>query len=483
MRLGKNILVISVFVYLITAAVGICADAPAPAAPTPVAPAPVAPAPAAPAPAKPETPAVQPAPAAPAPVPAVPAAPAVPAPAPKPAVPAPAPAAPAAPAVAAAPQMPQFPYVAEIVGNDVYVRSGPGTAYYHCVKLNAPQRVTIVGSTHGGWLQILPPAGSFSWVSKQYVKVDAAAPKTGIITGDAVRIWAGSDFMEPMRSSSLQTKLNMNAKVEIIGDPAGEGDYYKIAPPAGAYLWISSEFIKIPAPAAAKPAEAKPEEKPAAVAVVPGKLADAVEPVKEEAKPEVKVEQKPKEPPKPSKERLAIDACYALSAKIDAEAKKPAADQNYSGYRKALQAILDDPESGIAKKYAGYMMEKINRNELAISATDILKKQDEQLAQTKKQIDEAHKAQLAKVQMVDEKFIMTGMLKPSYTYSGKVGQKRYLLTNEQGRILCYVSPGDPALEGKINTLLGKKVGLVGRIVNTSKELVTLVSITDVVEIK
>ncbi len=461
MRLGKNVLVISVLMFVVSSLTGICADAPAPD--------------------KSEAPAVQPTPAEPAPASAVPAAPAVPAPDTKPAVPAPAPAVPAAPAVAAVPQQPQFPYVAEIVGNDVYVRSGPGTAYYHCLKLNAPQRVTIVGSTHGGWLQILPPAGSFSWVSKQYVKVDPATPKTGIITGDAVRIWAGSDFMEPMRSSSLQTKLNMNAKVEIIGDMAGEGDYYKIAPPAGAYLWISSEFIKVAAPAAAKPADAKPQEKPAAVAVVPGKLADATEPVKEEPKPEVKVE--PKEPPKPSKERLAIDACYVISAKIDAEAKKPLAEQNYSGYRKALQAILDDPESGVATKYATYMMEKINRNELAISTTDILKKQDEQLAQTKQQIDEAHKAQLAKIQMVDEKFIMTGILKPSYTYSGKVGQKRYLLTNEQGRILCYVSPGDPGLEGKINTLLGKKVGLVGRIVNTSKELVTLVSITDLSEIQ
>jgi len=33
---------------------------------------------------------------------------------------------------------PQFPYTAEIVGTEVYVRSGPGTAYYQCGKLSAP---------------------------------------------------------------------------------------------------------------------------------------------------------------------------------------------------------------------------------------------------------------------------------------------------------------------------------------------------------
>ncbi|MFC1794306.1 hypothetical protein ACFL3Q_12045, partial [Planctomycetota bacterium] len=34
-----------------------------------------------------------------------------------------------------------FPYTAEITGNDVYVRSGPGTNFYHCGKLKAGDKL------------------------------------------------------------------------------------------------------------------------------------------------------------------------------------------------------------------------------------------------------------------------------------------------------------------------------------------------------
>jgi uncharacterized protein YgiM (DUF1202 family) len=215
----------------------------------------------------PETPVPQQPPAQPAaPAPAAPAAeakpvtpaPAAPAPEAQPVTPPAAQPQPASPAVTeeAKAAKPQFPYVAEIIGTEVFVRSGPGTAYYHCGKLNAPQRVTVVGFTHNNWFQILPPPGSFSWISKTYVEIDKTNPKKGTVTGDAVRIWAGSDFVEPMRSSSLQTKLNKGAAVEIVGELEVEGDYYKITPPSDAYLWISGDSLK-----ALKKEETKPEPK------------------------------------------------------------------------------------------------------------------------------------------------------------------------------------------------------------------------------
>ena len=56
--------------------------------------------------------------------------------------------------------LPEVPYIAEITGTDVYVRSGPGRSYYFCSKLNSPEKVTVVGHEHG-WLEIIPPHGSF----------------------------------------------------------------------------------------------------------------------------------------------------------------------------------------------------------------------------------------------------------------------------------------------------------------------------------
>ena len=87
---------------------------------------------------------------------------------------------------------PQMPYIAEVTGQDVYVRSGAGTAYYFTTKLNAPTRVTVVDHKFS-WAVIIPPEGSFSWIYKNYVKLDPTNPKNGTVTGDNVRIWAGAE--------------------------------------------------------------------------------------------------------------------------------------------------------------------------------------------------------------------------------------------------------------------------------------------------
>jgi uncharacterized protein YgiM (DUF1202 family) len=390
------------------------------------------------------------------------------------------PAQPATPAAGAeakpveTPATPQFPYTAEIIGTEVYVRSGPGTAYYQCGKLSAPQRVNVVGFTHNNWFQITPPPGSFSWISKTYVELDKANPKKGVVTGDAVRIWAGSDFVEPMRSSSLQTKLNKGDSVDIVGAPEGEGDYYKITPPKDASLWISGDSLK-----ALKKEEPKPEikeDQPTLTEVTEKGKVETAEVKKEKPKPVV--------PPRPKMEQVYLKQCYEISSKLDEEIKKPAGEQNYDAYKKQLEPMLADPnEAGMAIEYAKYLSDRITRYEVAITTGDQLKEQDQKMADIRKQIDEARKAQIEKISQQYEQYIMTGILKPSYVYSGKAGPKRYLLTNEQGRVIAYVVLSDESLSSRAESLFNKKVGLVGRIVNSPKELVTLVTASKIEEYK
>ncbi len=411
------------------------------------------------------------------PAPAEPATPATPA----------TPIAPEAPAAVPAPEAkpvepvaaPQFPYVAEIIGTEVYVRSGAGTAYYYCGKLDAPQRVTVVAAEANNWFKILPPSGSFSWISKNYVKIDPAQPTKGTVTGDAVRVWAGSDFVEPMRSSSLQTKLNQGAIVEIIGSPAGEGDYYKITPPAGAFLYVSGESLKPILPEVKKAEPAKGPEAPKAEG--DKTLADVTVDVNQPAAVVVKTEpNKPVVAPRPAMEQTWLKECYAISAKLDEEVKKPAPEQKYDEYKKAIEPMLADPNSaGIAIEYAKYLSGRITRYETAISAGNEVKQQEQKMTDVRKQIDEARKAELEKIAKQYEQYVMTGILKPSYVYSGNAAQKRYLLTNEQGRVIAYVVLSDAAAEASTETLFNKRVGLVGRVINSSKELVTLVSASKV----
>jgi len=102
--------------------------------------------------------------------------------------------------------VPSFPYMAEISADDVYIRSGPGTNYYNSGKANKGDKVKVV-SRQFSWSCIVPPPGSFSWIYIPYVTIDPDTPGTGIVTGDSVRVYAGSDLVKPIHST-LQLKLD-----------------------------------------------------------------------------------------------------------------------------------------------------------------------------------------------------------------------------------------------------------------------------------
>jgi hypothetical protein len=151
-----------------------------------------------------------------------------------------------------------FPYLAEITGNDVQIRTGPGTGFYACGEFQKGDKIQVIGSQFT-WSKIVPPPDSFSWISMQYVDIDPEAPSYGIVTGDNVRVWAGKDNLRPSYSTSLQVKLNKGDRVKLLGEQLD--DYYKIVPPKGAYLWVSTQFTNKIAPAI---------EGPMRIAMTPG---------------------------------------------------------------------------------------------------------------------------------------------------------------------------------------------------------------------
>lgn len=398
------------------------------------------------------------------------------------------------PQVAGKPADVQYPFIAEVTGNNVYIRSGKGPLYYQCGKLNAGSTVTVVEDADG-WSKIVPPEGSYSWIHKDYVKVAAGSNK-GEVIGENVRVWAGSDFIEASRSDSMQVKLNKNKDqideddfVELFADQPENSAYYKIKPPAGAFLWVSSEFLKYVGPLVHKTPVAVPprpdaneiqslppaEEKsiPAFGNLTPEGTPDQAAPVQEPAPKEAAVPAPPA--PKPvTKESQLLKQCYELSAKIDEQLKKPLGQQNYADISKSLEAIKSDPEAGKAAAYSQILLDRIARYELAISVTDIVKQQDEALAAAKEQIEKAHQAQLSKLPKTLD-FLFVGTLKPSYVYTDKTGQKRYVLTDGAGKILCYVTAATPEAAARLEQAVDTQIGIRGTIVSDSKSLVTLVS--------
>ncbi len=386
-----------------------------------------------------------------------------------------------------------FPYMAQILQNNVNVRSGPGTNYYSCGILNESNRVKVV-SIRFSWSRIVPPAGSFSWISAQYVQIDPANPAVGTVTGDAVRVYAGSDQVKPENSTTMQIKIDKGEKVTVIGEK--QGDYYKIEPPTGSYVWIKTEYTKYIGPAEpVTPAKPVEEVKPApAPAPVPTPV-PAPEPVKKEEpvvviplekKPEpVKVEEPAKEAPaevkkeevetkavetpvvsvvetKLSVESLELKKYYELKKQIDDEKTKPLSEQNYEKYQKALTEISENKNAGKAARYSKFSLDQIKRYELAMSVAKEIEIQNKQLEEAKEKIRKAQEAKLAENPDMG-KYTVIGKLTTSNIYSVELKIKHYRIVDDAGSTLCYALPDESAVSIDTKDMMDKKVGLIGKV--------------------
>ena len=355
-------------------------------------------------------------------------------------------------------ETPPFPYDAVITSDDVYIRSGPGTNFYHCGKFKKGDRVKVVARQFS-WSRIVPPAGSFSWISMQYVKIDPANSSVGTVTGDNVRVYAGSDFVKPLYSTTLQDKLSSGAKVKLLGEQLD--DYYKIAPPPGAYLWVSTNFTK-PAPAAAQPTPvAAPAAEPARTAVKePNETAVAASPAA---------------PPTP---QSALEKYRELKKQAEAERAKPVGQQDYSNIKKGLTEIAKDESAGSAARYAQFVLQQVEGYELAMAVNKEIQLQTDQLAKTKAGIQKARTTRLSEVEDLG-RFAIKGQLQPYATF----GPGHYRIVNEAGKMICYALPEGPAAQKDLTPLIGHQVGLVGTIEAFKPTAGALVRFTDVVELK
>ncbi|HNS19260.1 MAG TPA: SH3 domain-containing protein [Sedimentisphaerales bacterium] len=349
------------------------------------------------------------------------------------------------------------PYVAEATGNDVFIRSGPGTNFYQCGKLYAGDRVQVI-NTQQGWSCIVPPPGCFSWVSMQYVSINLENPTVGIITGDNVGVYAGSDFVEPMWSTSKQAVLNRGQTVKLLGEE--KDDYYKISPPQGAYLWVSSQFLQAVDRPVVKPAETNPSGVP--VPVVP-----LVKPAGAD----------PNIAPKTD-----LDIYYALAEQVSLERAKPRAEQNYAEIKTKLQELAAKKDSGRAMRYAQYTLDQVERFELVVKADKELALQKKELVKVEGKIDEARAARLAGIEDTS-RFAVVGRLEASSVYDASGLGKRFRLLDESGTTICYVTPTGSAATADYSKLIGRKVGLVGRILSHEPTARATVEFTEVVPLE
>lgn len=391
--------------------------------------------------------------------------------------------------------LPQVPYIAEVTGTDVYLRSGPGTSHYYCAKVDSPERVKVINHSYG-WSEIIPPEGTFSWISKDFVDIGKISPAIGLVNGNGVRVWAGSDYIEPMRSIIMQVKLNKGDIVKLIDPGLQKSDYYKIAPPPGAHLWISSELLKYVGPLRRPvltfdpPVKSGPIVKPVdppknvGSVVKPGPTVKPVDPpeivgsvVKPGPKPEdTDIVPMPADVTPGSTEAKRIKECYEIAEKIREELAKPLEVQDHSQLLETLKAIAKDPEAGKAQRYAQYQIDQIKGFELARQAGEDTMKQDADLKKIRDQIRQKRAERIAGIPDPG-RHIVKGRLKASVLFTAKAGQQRYKVLNEAGNIVCYAIPAPQAATINLEKYLNKPVGLKGKMVNDSTNPIGLVMFT------
>ncbi len=339
-------------------------------------------------------------------------------------------------------------YVAEVIGNDVYVRSGPGTNFYQCSKLYAGDRVQVI-KTQQGWSCIVPPPGCFSWIAMQYVSINPQNPTVGVLTGDNVGVYTGSDTQEAKYSTSKQVVLSRGQTVKLLGEE--KDDYYKIAPPQGAYLWVSSQYLQ--------PADKSLVRTPAADAAAAGKPATV------------------KKPTDPNAPLTGLDLYYELSKQVKAEHEKKLSAQNYAELKKKLADLAANKDGGRAARYADFTFKQVERYELAAQAAKEVEQQNKDLQKTTAKIDEARATKLGGI--VDRsKFALVGKLETSSVYGGP--SRRFRMLDDSGKTICYVMPTGAIANTDFSKYIGHKVGLVGPISPNPDTQRALVEFTEIV---
>jgi uncharacterized protein YgiM (DUF1202 family) len=379
-----------------------------------------------------------------------------------------------------------FPYTAEITGDNLYVRSGPGTNYYFCSKLNKGDKVKVVGKQFS-WLRIVPPPGSFSWISMQYVSIDSENTSSGTVTGDRVRVYTGSDYEEPLHSTYLQGKLNRGDKVRLLGEQ--KDDYYKIAPPNFAYLWVSSQFtnplpdqtVKKVVPqttesSTAEPATTQPITTPTTSQPATTQPTTTTEP--KTAAPIIKPTEIIKAViPDPITPEEWLERYKALQEQVQTERAKPIERQNYTEIKNELTKIAGNEAAGKAARYAEYVLKQVKDLELVLAVQKQVKLQNEQLQQIRSKIEKNRAAKMAEFKDLSNLAVI-GILQTFETY----GPGNYRVLSDSGQTICYALPRSLS-PLTISKFIGKKVGLVGTIEPHRQTQGALVRFTKIVEVE
>jgi len=371
-----------------------------------------------------------------------------------------------------------------VTGDRVNVRSGSDRNYYPVTRLNAGDKVVVVGEEYG-WLEILPPEGTYSLIEKTYVTRKGDGNRGTV--NESVWVRAGST-MSPRRYAR-QVKLDRGASVTILGE-SEDGDFYRIVPPKGATLWITGDYVDLTGRTEAAASPASPDLEP----VEPGTLLD--EPGAPGTIPEAAttttresstvVTETPEgitrtETIERTQTRTTNEDKFqsqyqieikALEAEIAAEAAKPLRDQEYTSILERLETLAAQEEDELTQKYAQARRKQIQQH---VDLIDTLKRV-ETLTSTAIEKANTRQRERARIQAEEaispDNIVATGEIEVSAIYRGQSNRpQRWRLVEKPDpsqrvrdvetfapRTVAYLElPANSTLD--LNDYIGKYVGI------------------------
>lgn len=348
----------------------------------------------------------------------------------------------------------------EVTGNNVYVRSGPSVNHYPVCKLNAGDRAVLVGE-QGTWYEILPPAGTFSLISGDFV--DTADGKHGVVNGDNVLVRAASTLPAYLKERyKRQTKLSKGAEVEIL-ERLPDG-FLRIVPPRGATLWIHRDLAtEVPADRLASgppPSVAGAIDPPAGRALPVATSQDAADAAA--STNEASATERPKTTPSAGQPfDTARAALERLDVLVQAEMQKPGSQRKYEPFVPKYQAIADGSTDLVV---TGYVARRVDQMRYLIDLTATLKRIERlnQDNESRRRLLLSERSAIPTVRpSVPGGFAAKGELRISALYDEAIGLRRYRLVDPTARpvrTVGYVElPADTEIH--VEDFLGRFVGV------------------------
>ncbi len=348
----------------------------------------------------------------------------------------------------------KFPYLGQVTGTDIYVRSGYGETdgqsnFYPCTKVSQPANVKVIAERNG-WLQIEPVAGCFSVISKRFVKLDTAG-KTGVVTADDVRVRAGGKMRESNFLAEHQ-RLDDGQKVIVLGEVTDKfGDWYKIAPPEGAYYWIYGDFV------AQIAGDESQDQEESTEPATSDETKTASDPSDDKAAEEPADSTAPAAPASP-----LLTQIQKLEQQLLAEYEKPLTLRDYPSVLSAYKSLQIPADSYLKPRVLARIksLEKAigQRAEMdqiqGIIADTLAQRKQMEMSRTRSQVE-------LQVEPGQRKYTAQGVLAASAVFSGSAATpKRYIIRQPGTRkIIAYVQSPDGKVD--MDSYVGMTVGIHG----------------------